>query len=152
MKTHNLDLAKEILQSNESAAFLTSGASMRPLLRTHKDIVIISRANHPLSIGEVPLYSKKGVSKLILHRIIDIAPDGRYIILGDNTYRKEYVPQEDVVGVMTAIYRGGKYIDCKNSKAYKFYVKTVRFFYPVRWVWATKIRPILSKIKHKIFK
>ena len=120
MKTHNLDLAKEILQSNESAAFLTSGASMRPLLRTHKDIVIISRANHPLSIGEVPLYSKKGVSKLILHRIIDIAPDGRYIILGDNTYRKEYVPQEDVVGVMTAIYRGGKYIDCKNSKAYKF--------------------------------
>ena len=152
MKTHNLDLAKEILQSNESAAFLTSGASMRPLLRTHKDIVIISRANHPLSIGEVPLYSKKGVSKLILHRIIDIAPDGRYIILGDNTYRKEYVPQDDVLGVMTAIYRGGKYIDCAKSKMYKFYVWSVKIFYPFRWIWKIKIRPFLSRIKRKILK
>lgn len=150
MKTHNLNSAKEVLQHNETAAFLTSGTSMYPLLRTHKDIVVISRAVHPLSVGEVPLYSKKGVTKLVLHRIIGISPDGKYIIRGDNTYTKEYIPKEDIVGVMTAIYRSGKYIDCKNSKWYKIYVKTVIAFYPLRWLWKTKIKVILSKIKRKI--
>ena len=152
MKTHNIDSAKEILQQNETAAFLTSGTSMYPLLRTHKDIVVISRAVHPLEVDDVPLYSKKGAPKLILHRIIGIAPDGSYIIRGDNTYAKEYVPKSDIVGVMTAVYRGGKYIDCTNSKRYKAYVKAVKLFYPVRWLWKTKIRVFLSRIKRKIVK
>ena len=152
MKTHNINSAQEVLQQNETAAFLTSGYSMYPLLRTNKDIVVISRAVHPIAVGEVPLYSKKGASKLILHRIIGIASDGKYIIRGDNTYFKEYIPKEDVVGVMTAIYRGGKYIDCANSKLYKFYVKANKFFYPLRWLWNVKIRPFLAKIKRKIIK
>ncbi len=152
MKTHNINSAQEVLKQNETAAFLTSGYSMYPLLRTNKDIVVISRAVHPIAVGEVPLYSKKGAPKLILHRIIGVASDGKYIIRGDNTYVKEYVPKEDVVGVMTAIYRGGKYVDCANSKRYKIYVKANKFFYPLRWLWNVKIRPFLAKIKRKIIK
>ena len=150
MKTYDINAVEEALKSQDTAAFLTSGASMRPLLRTHKDIVVISRASHPMAVGEVPLYKKKGVEKLILHRIIGVTDDGTYIIRGDNTYHKEYVPQSDVVGVMSAIYRGGKYIDCATSKRYKRYVKINNFFYPVRWLWKTKIRAFLSKIKRKI--
>lgn len=150
MKTYDINAVEEALKTQDTAAFLTSGVSMRPLLRTHKDIVVISRATHPLAVGEVPLYKKKGVEKLILHRIIGVTDDGTYIIRGDNTYRKEYVPQSDVVGVMSAIYRGGKYIDCATSKRYKRYVKINNFFYPVRWLWKTKIRAFLSKIKRKI--
>ncbi len=152
MKTYDINAVEDALKTQDSAAFLTSGASMRPLLRTHKDIVVISKLTQPLRIGDVPLYKKKGVKKLILHRIIDIASDGTYIIRGDNTYRKEYVSHSDVVGVMTALYRGGKYIDCGSSKAYKMYVKLNRFFYPVRWLWKTKIRATLGKIKRKIIK
>ena len=151
MKTCDINLVEEQLKTQENAAFLTSGASMRPLLRTHKDIVVISRAEHPLQIGEVPLYKKQGVEKLILHRIIGVAPDGTYITRGDNTYHKEYIPPCDVVGVMTAIYRGGKYIDCATSKRYKLYVKTNRLFYPVRWLWKTKIRTFLSRILKNVF-
>lgn len=150
MKTYDINDALEQLKTQESAAFFTSGASMRPLLRTHKDIVVIARPHHPLKVGDVPLYKKKGVQKLVLHRIIGISQSGTYIIRGDNTYHKEYVLQEDVVGVMTALYRGGKYIDCANSKGYKIYVKLNRFFYPVRWLWKTKIRATLGKIKRKI--
>lgn len=150
MKTYDINAVEEALKTQDTAAFLTSGASMRPLLRTHKDIVVISKASHPLAVGEVPLYKKKGVEKLILHRIIGVTNDGTYIIRGDNTYHKEYVPQSDVVGVMSAIYRGGKYIDCATSKRYKRYVKINNFFYPVRWLWKTKIRAFLSKIKRKI--
>ncbi len=150
MKTYDINAVEEVLKTQDSAAFLTSGASMRPLLRTHKDIVVISKPQHPLNVGDVPLYKKAGVDKLILHRIIGVRPDGVYIIRGDNTYHKEYIPQGDVVGVMTAIYRGGKYIDCAASKGYKIYVKTNRFFYPVRWLWKTKIRATLGKIKRKL--
>lgn len=150
MKTYDINAVEEALKTQDTAAFLTSGASMRPLLRTHKDIVVISRASHPLAVGEVPLYKKKGIEKLILHRIIGVTDDGTYIIRGDNTYHKEYVPQSDIVGVMSAIYRGGKYIDCATSKRYKRYVKINKFFYPVRWLWITKIRAFLSKIKRKI--
>ncbi len=150
MKTYDINAVEEALKTQDTAAFLTSGASMRPLLRTHKDIVVISKASHPLAVGEVPLYKKKGVEKLILHRIIGVTDDGTYIIRGDNTYHKEYVPQSDIVGVMSAIYRGGKYIDCATSKRYKRYVKINKFFYPVRWLWKTKIRAFLSKIKRKI--
>lgn len=150
MKTYDINAVEEALKTQDTAAFLTSGASMRPLLRTHKDIVVISKASHPLAVGEVPLYKKKGVEKLILHRIIGVTDDGTYIIRGDNTYHKEYVPQSDIVGVMSAIYRGGKYIDCATSKRYKRYVKINKFFYPVRWLWKTKIRAFLSKTKRKI--
>ena len=150
MKTYDINAVEEALKTQDTAAFLTSGASMRPLLRTHKDIVVISKASHPLAVGEVPLYKKKGVEKLILHRIIGVTDDGTYIIRGDNTYHKEYVPQSDIVGVMSAIYRGGKYIDCATSKRYKRYVKINKLFYPVRWLWKTKIRAFLSKIKRKI--
>lgn len=150
MKTYDINDALEQLKTQESAAFFTSGASMRPLLRTHKDIVVIARHHHPLKVSDVPLYQKKGTQKLVLHRIIGIMHDGTYIIRGDNTYHKEYVPQDDVVGVMTSLYRGGKYIDCASSKWYKIYVITNRIFYPVRWLWKTKIRAFLGKIKRKI--
>ncbi len=150
MKTYDINAVEEQLKTQDTVAYLTSGASMRPLLRTHKDIVVISKPVHPLVIGDVPLYKKKGVGKLILHRIIGVSPDGTYIIRGDNTYQKEYVPQSDVVGVMTAIYRGGKYIDCSTSSTYKIYVKINRLLYPARWLWKTKIRAFLGRVKAKI--
>lgn len=150
MKTYDINMVEEALQTQDTVAFLTNGASMRPLLRTHKDIVVITKAEHPLKVGDVPLYKKKGIKKLILHRIIGIMPDGTYIIRGDNTYQKEYVPECDIVGVMTVLYRGGKYIDCNSSKIYKIYVKINKFLYPVRYVWKTKIRAFLGKIKRRI--
>lgn len=150
MKTNNINSAEKILKTQESAAFLTAGASMRPLIRNHKDIVVISQAVHPLKVGDVPLYKKSGAKSLILHRIIGITDDGVYITRGDNTYHKEYISQSDVVGVMTSLYRGGKYIDCNTSKGYKVYVGLNKFFYPVRFLWKTKIRATLGEIKRKI--
>ena len=125
---------------------------MKPLLRTHKDIVVISRTSRPVSVGEVVLYRKTGADKLVLQRIIGVKQEGTYRIRGDNTYSNEYVPQSDILGVMTAVYRSGKYIDCKKSVLYKIYVKLNRFFYPVRLIFKTKILVFLVKIKRKIFR
>ncbi len=152
MKAYSLNSAEEVLKNNETSYFLTSGASMKPLLRTHKDIVVISRTSRPVSVGEVVLYRKTGADKLVLHRIIGVKQEGTYIIRGDNTYSNEYVPQSDILGVMTAVYRSGKYIDCKKSVLYKIYVKLNGFFYPVRLIFKTKILVFLVKIKRKIFR
>lgn len=150
MTPHDIIKAETVLQNNKTAAFLTSGCSMYPLLRTHKDIVVITKAEKPLKINDVALYKKSGFEKLVLHRIIGILPNGVYVIRGDNTYCKEYIPQEDIIGVMTAFYRNGKHTDCKTSKTYKIYVKAVKLFYPIRFIWKTKIRVFLSKIKQKL--
>lgn len=151
MKTYDINAVEEQLKTQNTAAYLTSGTSMRPLLRTHKDIVVISRVMYHLSVGDVALYRKKSSEKLILHRIIGIKDDDTYIIRGDNTYHKEYIPHCDVIGVMTAIYRGGRYIDCERSLSYKIYVKINRILYPLRWLWYAEIRVFLSHIKRKIF-
>ena len=150
MKIYDINDAISQLETQESAAFFTSGASMRPLLRTHKDIVVITKVKGTLNIGDVALYKKNGVKKLILHRVIGTKDDGTYIIRGDNTYCKEYVSHSDVLGVMTALYRNGKYVNCHTSKWYKSYVKRNKFFYPLRWIWRTKIRKTAGKIKRKI--
>lgn len=151
MKTYDMNSVEQELKTQESVAFLTRGASMRPLLRTHKDIVVIVRPNHPLAIGDVALYKVPRSEKLVLHRVIGIKDSSTYIIRGDSTYQKEYVPHDSVVGVMTSVYRGGKYIDCNYSKKYKIYVKLNRISYPVRWFWMTKIRLPLGKMKRRIF-
>lgn len=150
MKTYDINSVEEALQTQETVAFLTRGASMRPLLRTHKDIVVIKKADHPLKIGDVPLYKVKGKSELVLHRIIGINDDNTYIIRGDNTYVNERVTADAIIGVMISLYRNGKYIDCYNSKGYNLYVKTNKIFYPIRRLWKTKIRAAAGKIKRKI--
>lgn len=151
MKTYDITSVEKALQTQNIVASMPNGISMRPLIRMNKDIVLITKATHPLNIGEVPLYRRSDTKKLVLHRIIGIKSDGTYIIRGDNTYHNEYIPQDDVVGVMVGIYRGKKYIDCATSKKYKIYVKLNSFFYPVRFVYK-KILAKLSKIKRSIIK
>lgn len=148
MKVENVTFVHETLKKQDEVAFLTRGASMHPLLRSQKDVVIIKKAAHPLKVADVPLYKKQGTDKLILHRIIKVLPDGNYITRGDNTYHREYVSREDVVGVMTAFIRNDKYVNCNSSKLYRVYVCINRFFYPLRWIWHTKIRKFLSRIKN----
>ena len=149
MKTYDIECVQHQLETQDKVASFTRGASMYPLLRTHRDIVEIQRPTQPLKTGDVVLYRVKNCDKLVLHRIIGMRDNETFIIRGDNTYKKEFVPRDAIIGVMTSLYREGKYIDCATSKWYKSYVKRNKFFYPVRWLWRTKIRAVAGKIKRK---
>lgn len=150
MKAYNLSSAEEVMKNSETAYFLTSGTSMMPLIRTHKDIVVISRICENVAVGDVVLYKKQGENKLVLHRIIKLKKGGSYIIRGDNTYKNELVSSDNILGVMTAIYRSGRYIDCKKSLLYKLYVRLNMLFFPFRFVFKNKLCNFLVKIKRKI--
>lgn len=148
MENLNLDNVADVLKTEPEAAVLTRGVSMRPMLREHKDVVIIERVDRPLKKWDVPLYRRKGCEFLVLHRIVKITKDGRYIIRGDNTYKPERkVTDNDIVGVLKAFYREGKYYDCATSKVYKIYIFFNQISYPFRWFWMRILRPMPRRIK-----
>ena len=142
--------AEELLKTQDEVMTRTKGASMRPLLRQGRDIVVIKRPQFPLKAGDVPLYRVKGKEELVLHRILKVRGDGTYIIRGDNLFLKEYVKESQIVGVMKAFYRDGRYCDCEKSRKYKLYIVLNRVSYPLRYLWKCMVRPILYKAYRKI--
>ncbi len=147
MQNTNFINSYEALKTNEEIAVLTSGISMRPMLREHRDVVIIGRVSGRLKKNDVPLYRRAGSGKFVLHRILKVTEDG-YVIRGDNLYRKEYdVKDSDIIGVLKAFYRDGKYYDCLHSRKYRLYVFLNRASYPLRYIWKIHLRPALGKIK-----
>lgn len=50
--------AEEALKENGEFASLTVGISMRPMLREHRDVVIIGRVSGRLKKNDVPLYRR----------------------------------------------------------------------------------------------
>lgn len=147
----NTELVLNALETKGEFITLFKGISMLPLLRQGKDIVVITKPVGELKKGDVPLYKRRNYDFLVLHRILKVS-DNEYIIRGDNTYKLEHVPKDYVVGVLKEVYRGGKYINCETNNGYKFYIKFINLTYPFRFMWKRRIRPILSKIKHSIFK
>lgn len=144
--------AEELLKTQDEVMTRTKGISMRPLLRQGRDIVVIKRPMFPLKAGDVPLYRVKGKNELVLHRILKVREDGVYIIRGDNLFVKEYVKESQIVGVMKAFYREGRYCDCEKSLIYKLYIILNRASYPVRYLWKRVLRPVLARVYKKIFK
>ena len=67
-----------------------------------------------------------------------------YVIVGDNCINKEYVKEEQIIGVLTDFYRGERKVDMNGWK-YKIYVYVWCALFPVRYVWK-KARYTLGKI------
>lgn len=145
------DLCTQLEKSNEASS-LTSGCSMRPMLRQHKDVVTIKRIDRKLRVGDVVAYKGTG-NTYTLHRIMRFKKDGSLVIRGDNNYFTEYgYFASDMVGVLKEFYRDGVYIDCETNRKYKIYVFWIMHSYWLRYLWKKIIRPILGKIKRSIFK
>lgn len=152
MAETDLKNVEELLKARGEVMTRTCGTSMRPLLRQGRDIVVIKKPQFPLEVGDVPLYKVKNKKELVLHRILKVNGDGSYIIRGDNLFFKEHIFENQIVGVMKAFYREGKYCECEKSLKYKVYVFLNRISYPLRYLRSMRLLPPLSKIKHKIFK
>ena len=152
MAETELKNAAELLKIQDEVMTRTRGTSMRPLLRQGRDIVVIKRPEFPLTAGDAPLYRVKSKKELVLHRILNVRKDGVYIIRGDNLFVKEYVAESQIVGVMKAFYRDGKYCDCEKSRIYKLYIIANRASYPARYLWKCRLRPMLAGIYKRLFR
>ena len=150
MQNSDLKTIREELKTNGEVSSLTFGASMRPMLRQQRDMVVIKRPDLPFKKGDVVLFPS-GKNRYLLHRIIRI-DDGIITTRGDNNCFVEKIPQKNIVGVLKEFYRNGKYVNCETSKGYKCYVFYIMHSYAVRYVWKKIIRRTLSKIKHAVTK
>ena len=131
---------EEELQKHGKIIHTNVGVSMMPLLRQHRDVMIIERPEGRLKKYDCPLY-KTPSGKYILHRIIKVR-ENDYVICGDNCVTFERgVTDKHIIGVLTGVIRNGKTITMDN-RLYKLYyhlwcdfiyirigiLHTVRFF------------------------
>ena len=140
---------EDVLENDGVYPSVTSGKSMRPLFKTHRDMVILTKCAELPKKYDVVLY--RYGDKYILHRIIGVDNEkSLFIIRGDNTYRREYVPRANVIGILTEFNRRGKHHTTEET-GYKIYSRIWHYLYPVRHFFHL-LRRLAGKIKRKIFK
>jgi signal peptidase I len=120
---------EEVLARDGKLTYRTKGTSMQPMLKENRDLITVEAASSRLRRFDVALYKRNGAD--VLHRVIRVG-DGAYRIRGDNTFRTETVPFENVYGVLTGFVRKGKDRSV-NGKGYRAYVRIWNAIYPLRW-------------------
>lgn len=127
----------------------TVGMSMYPMLRDRRDrIVVMPVEGKTLKKYDLPLY-KRPDGKYVLHRIIGVRKD-HYVIRGDNTYVREYVPKDWILGYVSEFYRKDRHI-LASSRGYRAYAALWNFIYPIRWGYV-KARGLLVRLIRKLKK
>lgn len=132
------------IQSKGFIAFTSEGDSMMPLIREHRDILVIKKITEPLKKYDTVLYKRPG-GQYVLHRIIKLYGLGRYGIVGDNRLKIETVPEEWIIGILSEIIKDGKHISVESDKKYKAYVRKL----PLRR-FKFKIQRFVMRFKRKL--
>lgn len=133
----------EILQDGREVILTTTGTSMLPLLRHRRDrVCLIKPQEQPLKKYDLPLFIRDD-GKYILHRIVEVTPDG-YGVAGDNQCVIEFpVRHSQVIGVVKGFWRGGGYISC-DGFLYRVYCRL--------WVSAFPVRRLFLRGKRFVFR
>ena len=122
---------EELLDENGVFVYTNVGYSMMPLLRQHRDLIEI-RKKGPGRCKKYDVVLYKRGDKYILHRILEVLPEGRYVIAGDhNSFLEKDITDDRILGVMTKVIRDGKPI-ATDHKGYQAYVHLWCDLYPLR--------------------
>ena len=137
-----LPIIQEEIDSGGKVRFKPRGRSMLPFLKEGRDEVVLVKPRERLQKYEIPFYRRRD-GGFVLHRVVGLAPDGTYIMCGDNQYYKERgIAHDQVIAVVEGVYRKGKYIAATDS----FY-KLWGFWWP-RVMWCKGFLPrAFRKIK-----
>lgn len=136
-----LPLINDQINAGGEVRFKPRGISMLPFLMEGRDEVILAASPEKLKKGDIPFY-RRDEGGFVLHRIVGIDKDGSYVLCGDNQYHREHgVKQEQIIAVVKAVYRKGKYISADDLyfKLWGALWPKYRFFYG-----------ILARIYHKL--
>lgn len=125
MSINVYDTLEDILKSEGYFIYKVHGKSMEPMI-FQNDLVTIRKKGQDETFKEndVVLYRYK--SKLVLHRIIQVYDEGKYVILGDNCSKKEFgITNENILGILIGFKRLGIHYET-NDKNYIEYIKRLR--------------------------
>ena len=143
---------ENVIQSKGYIVYTNEGDSMMPLLREHRDIMVIRKITDPLKKYDVVLF-KRPNGAYVLHRIVKVCGLGQYRIAGDNRYFSEIVPEEWIIGILTEVIRDGNHISVESNE-YKLYLKKIpmhRFKLKILYYLHAVVR-IIKKVLRRLFK
>ena len=125
---------EEIIKKDGYLVYTNKGYSMYPMLRQHKDLLVISRKPEGrLKKNDVVLFKRNG--KYILHRIVRVN-ENSYDIAGDhNWWEEKDVKEEEIIGVLTSFVRDGRKIPV-DDKRYQAYIT----------LWCGILRPVRNEL------
>ncbi len=137
MATEIITTIEQELSEGKSVTYYTIGRSMKPLLIERKTHVCIApfrnETKSQVSKLAILLY-KRANGTLVLHRLIKKESDC-YYMMGDNTIGLERIEEVQILGVVTGIYRKGKFIDVEQNRVYRMYANIWLILYPLRWLY-----------------
>ena len=133
---------EEILKRDGKYIFTPVGTSMLPLLRQRKDTVLVEDSFGIFKKNDVVLYKRES-GEYILHRILKIENDS-FTMCGDNqTDLEKGIRKEQILGVMTAFWRGEKMVKTTNP-LYRLYTNV--------WCFSLRLRRIMLSVYRRLFK
>jgi len=123
-------LINELILMGKDVKFLIVGNSMYPILRNNFDSVLLSKPKEELIKKYAVILYKRESGQHVVHRIMKVRGDVLYLC-GDNQMTIEYpIYKNQVVSVVSGIFRGEKFIPVTNFwyKAYSFLWVNLFFF------------------------
>lgn len=122
---------EQVLERDGSLVYPNVGDSMMPLLRQGRDLMVIGRRPEGRCKKYDAVLYKRPNGQYVMHRILKVRRDD-YVICGDNRIRREFgVPDEWIIGILTAVIRDGKTIPVTDRK-YRLYVHLWCDFFWIR--------------------
>ena len=134
---------EEVLARDGRLVYTNVGASMLPLIREGRDLLVIEPPRGRLKKYDIPLY-RRSSGQDVLHRVLEVRKDD-YVLCGDNRWGRETgVTDRQVVGVLTAIIRDGREISMTERQC-RLYAHLWCDLFPLRAL-ALRGRYIVKRI------
>jgi len=130
----NAELLPEIVKMINEGHTVTlrlKGISMRPFLEDGRDKALLTKVGQP-KVGD-PILAEIEPGRFVLHRIIDIKPDGSVTLLGDGNLATEHCTTDDYRAAVIGFYRKGRNtLDRTDGRKWRTYSKIWMALRPIR--------------------
>jgi len=112
-----------------------AGSSMSPFLH-HGDTVCLNPVEALPKRGDIVLFTRPG-GQYILHRVVQVNPDGSYIMLGDAQTRWERIESAaSIHGIVVSALHKGKLL---TPRSFRWRI------FATAWQWVVPLRPFIMK-------
>ena len=129
---------EEELQRSGRLIYTNVGDSMMPMLREHRDLIVITPVKGRLHRYDVPLY-RRDTGQYVLHRVLRVRQND-YVLCGDNRWQRETgITDRHILGILTAFIRDGKEIPVTDPR-YRLYVHL--------WCDCFWVRAAILRVRH----